>query len=87
MRVEWERDQRELNLRNDVARLQGTFDQLPALIEATARRVFQDMWQTAQQQASEAATARSNQTWRRADTVIAIGQMLIAAAVYLGLHH
>lgn len=81
LRVEWERDQRDQGFAEQLARLEGQYNALPNLIENGARRIFQEMWTAAQQQAALNHAADVKFNWRRADTLIAAGQFILAIAI------
>lgn len=83
LRVEWERDQRESEFQKQLARLEGQYNGLPAMIEASARRIFQELFVAAQSQAVSNQAENVKARWRRADTLIALGQLVLAVAIIL----
>ena len=61
-------------LAGQVGKLEGTVESLPAQFEARARQVFAE-------QMAELRKEQGNRNWRAADTLIALGQFLLAAGV------
>lgn len=61
-------------LAGQVGELRGALSRLPGDMEATARRVFGE-------QMAELRKERGDRTWRTADTLIALGQVVIAGLV------
>lgn len=66
----WEREQVQNALVTGVAEIRGQMAGMPAMIEATARRVFADLMLAQHAQ-------RSERTWGRAPVLIQLGQFLI----------
>ena len=66
-------DERDRQRDNLIAELKGQINGLPAQMEATSRRVFAEMM-------TATRTENTNQRWRRADTLILLGQMATGMA-------
>lgn len=91
---DFERFRRDLTEQNrvtilagQVGELRASLDNMPGLVEATARRVFSEQWAQLQSEARRQNEQSVSGRWRTADTVIAAGQMLIAGILLLtGAH-